>query len=123
MIDPRWQQLAEILVAYCTNTQPGEKVLITMLEVDTFPLARAVHAAAIKAGALPHVEFQSVYLERDLMLHGNLAQLDWAPELQAQGMEWADVYIGLRGASNPHEFTGIAPEKIMIHRRAMGKIS
>lgn len=123
MIDPRWQQLAELLVHYCTNTQPGDKVQITMLEVDTFPLARAVHAAAVKAGALPHVEFQSAYLERDLMLYGNAAQLDWVPEMQAKGMEWADVYIGLRGASNPHEFTGLAPARIMAHRRALGKVS
>jgi aminopeptidase len=69
------------------------------------------------------VEFQSAYLERDLMLHGSQAQLDWVPAMQAHGMEWADVYIGLRGARNPHEFTGIAPEKIAAHKRAMGKVS
>lgn len=123
MIDPRWHQLADILINYSTKTQPGDKVLITMLEVDTFPLARAVHAAALKAGGLPHVEFQSVLLERDLMLYGSMEQIDWLPEMQAKGMEWADVYIGLRGAANPHEFTGIPAEKIMVHRRALGKIS
>jgi aminopeptidase len=123
MIDSRWEQLAEILVNYSTETRAGDKVLITMMELDTFPLAMAVHAGAVKAGALPHIEFQSVHLERDLMLHGSMEQLDWVPEMQAQGMEWADVYIGLRGAHNPHEFAGIAPERIMVHRRAMGKVS
>lgn len=123
MSDPRWEQLAEILVHYSTGTQPGEKVLITMMEVETFPLARAVYAQAIKAGALPHVEFQSAYLERDLMRYGTPEQLDWVPELSAYGMEWADVYIGLRGARNPHEFAGIAPEKLAAHKRAMGKVS
>lgn len=123
MSDPRWEQLAEILVHYSTGTQPGEKVLITMMEVETFPLARAVYAQAIKAGALPQVEFQSAYLERDLMRYGTPEQLDWVPELSAYGMEWADVYIGLRGARNPHEFAGIAPEKLAAHKRAMGKVS
>ncbi|MGB9619099.1 MAG: aminopeptidase, partial [Armatimonadota bacterium] len=66
MNDPRWQQLAEILVHYSTGTRPGERVLITMMEVETFPLVRAVYEQVIKAGALAHVEFQSVYLERDL---------------------------------------------------------
>jgi aminopeptidase len=121
--DPRWEQLANVLVNYSTATQPDEKVQITMMEVETFPLARAVYAAAIKAGALPHIEFQSAYLERDLMRYGNAEQLDWIPEMSAYGMEWADVYVGLRGARNPHEFADIAPDRITAHKRALGKVS
>lgn len=122
-MDNRWDQLAEILINYSTKTKPGDKVQITMMEVETFPLARAVAKEAVKAGALPHVEFQSGYMERDLMLHGKMEQLDWVPEMQYYGMEWADVYVGLRGARNPHEFEGIASEKIVAHKRAMGKVS
>ena len=123
MVDNRWDQLADILVNYSTKTKPGDKVQITMMELDTFPLARAVAKAAIKAGALPHVEFQSAYLERDLMVYGTMEQLDWVPEMQYYGMEWADVYIGLRGASNPYEFEGIDSARIVAHKRAMGKVS
>jgi aminopeptidase len=123
MPDQRWNKLASILINYSAETKPGEKVFITMMETETFPLARAVYAEAVKAGAFPYVEFQSAYLERDLMLYGNQAHLDWVTEMQAHGMEWADVYIGLRGARNPHEFTGIAAEKISAHKKAMGKIS
>jgi aminopeptidase len=123
MSDPRWRELAEILVNYSTGTRPGERVLVTMMEEDTFPLTRAVYAEALKAGGLPQVEFQSVLLERELMLHGSQEQLDWVPELNAYGMEWADVYIGLRGARNPFEFSGVGPEKIASHKRAMGKVS
>jgi len=36
MTDPRWEQLARTLVTYSTGVQPGEKVLITMMEEDTF---------------------------------------------------------------------------------------
>jgi aminopeptidase len=123
MSDPRWNELAGILVNYSTATMPGDKVLITMMETETLPLVRAVHAEVVKAGGLPHVEFQSAYLERDLMLHGKQEQLDWVPEMQADGMKWADVYVGLRGARNPHEFTGIGSDKIAAHKRAMGKVS
>lgn len=123
MNDPRWQQLGEILINYSTATRPGDRVLITMVEIETLPLARAVYEAAVKANALPQVEFQSVYLDRELLRHATQEQLDWLPEMQAHGMEWADVYVGLRGASNPHEFDGIAPERIAAYRRTMGKIS
>jgi len=123
MSDPRWQQLSEILVNYSTVTKKSEKVLITMMEETTFPFTRAVYAEVVKAGGLPHVEFQSVLLERELMLHGTKEQLDWLPELNAYGMEWADVYIGLRGSRNPFEFSGIAPGNIAAHKKAMGKVS
>jgi aminopeptidase len=123
MIDERWRKLADILVGYSTNVQPNEKVLITMMENETFPLMRSVYAGIIKAGGLPQVEYQSVYLERDLMLHGSDAQLDWVPELTAYGMKWADCYVGLRGSTNPHEFTSVPAGRIAVHKRAMGKVS
>ena len=123
MTDPRWDQLADILVNYSTDTKRGDKVQITMMEIDTFPLARAVHAAAVKAGALPHIEFQSAYLERDMMRFGDSEQIDRIPDMSAYGMEWADVYIGLRGARNPHELTDISADKIAARKRAMGAVS
>jgi aminopeptidase len=118
-----WNELAEILINYSTKTRKGDKVLIEMVEIDTFPLARAVYAEAVKVGALPHVEFQSAYLERDLMTLGSEEQLNWIPEPQANGMEWADVYIGLRGNRNPYEFAGMTADKIKAHKRALGHVS
>jgi aminopeptidase len=123
MYQSEWQKLAEILVNYSTNTKKGDKVQITMMETETFPLARAVYSEVIKTGGFPNIEFQSAYLERSLMLYGSDEQLEWVPDLQSYGMEWADVYIGLRGARNPHEFSNIPSEKIVAHRRAMGKVS
>lgn len=118
-----WDELAGILVNYSTKVREGERVLIAMMETDTFPLARSVYAEVIKAGGYPYVEFQSAYLERDLLLYGNQEQLDWVPEPSLHGMTWADAYIGLRGNRNPFEFSGIAPEKIKSHRKALGDVS
>lgn len=123
MSDPRWNQLADVLVNYSTGVKTGDRVLITMMEVETFPLARAIYAAAVRAGGLPFVEFQSAYLERDLMKLGDNEQINWVCEMQSQGMEWADVYIGLRGARNPSEFADIEPGKLSAHKKSMGKIS
>jgi len=119
----QWGKLAEILIQYSTGVKPGERVLITMMETETFPLARAVYAQTVMAGGQPHIEFQSAYLERDLMRLGSQQQLDWVPEMMAYGMEWADVYVGLRGARNPFEFNSISSERVTAHKRAMGTIS
>ncbi len=123
MNESRWEKLAHILVNYSTAVVKGDRVLITMMENDTWPLTRAVHAAAIGAGAHPHIEFQSTLLQRDLMRNGNKEQFEKSHELQEKGMQWADVYIGLRGASNPHEHDGIKPEKITAFRKSLGKVS
>ena len=123
MNESRWEQLADILVNYSTATFKGDRVLITMMETNTWPLARAVHAAAVRAGAHPHIEFQSTLLQRDLMRGGDPEQFDNSHELQEKGMHWADVYIGLRGASNPHELHGIEPERITAFRKSLGKVS
>jgi aminopeptidase len=38
-------------------------------------------------------------------------------------MEWADVYVGLRGARNPNEFTDIDARTLSAHKKSMGHIS
>ena len=123
MFDKRWYELANILVNFSTQVKKGEKVLITMMELETFPLVKAVYSEVVKAGGLPFVEYQSAYLERDLMQFGSQEQVDWVCEMQSYGMEWADVYIGLRGARNPNEFWDIDAKKISSHKKSMGIIS
>ncbi len=123
MLKSQWLDLAKILVSFSTRVAPGEKVLITMREQETFPLVQAVYAEVIKAGAFPYVEFQSDFLDRELLSWGNDHLLTRQSELQVYSMQWADVYIGLRGARNPSELSNISPGKISAHRRMMGKIS
>ena len=51
-------------------------------------------------------------------------QLDWVPEITAYAiMEWADVYMGLRGTRKPYKFVGISAERFVAHRWMMGKVS
>jgi hypothetical protein len=77
----------------------------------------------VRAGAFPQVQFTSAYLERALLRYGSDALVARVPDLELQGMEWADVYVGLRGARNPHELAGIPPERLAAHKRAMGAVS
>ena len=122
-MDYPWDRVAEVLVNYSVGVKPGDKVLITMMETDTWPLARACYREAVRAGGLPFIEFQSVQLESDIMRLGNMEQVSWVCDMHYKGMEWADCYIGLRGASNPYEFNGISPEIVSAHKKAMGIIS
>lgn len=122
-MDKRWKQLGEILVNYSTAVQPGERVMIAMVEVETYPLAHAVYEAVIKAGGYPQIQFLSETLRHALMAHGNDDQINWVPEIEAYGMEWADVYIGLRGAHNLYENADIPTAVLSRNQVAMGKVS
>ena len=122
-MDKRWQQLGDLLINYATEVRPGERVMIAMSEVQTLPLAEAVYAAAIRTGAYPQVQFLSETLRHSLLKYGSAEQLAWVPEIEAYGMEWADVYIGLRGAYNLHIHSQIPAEKLSLNQGAMGKVS
>lgn len=122
-MDKRWYELANILVNYSTQVKPGERVMISMRETHTLPLVRAVHEACIKVGAYPQVQFLSDYLDHSLMRDGSTEQVQRVPEIEAHGMEWADVYFGLRGAHNLYEFADIPPDILANYRSAMGTIS
>ncbi len=121
--DKRWKQLGELLVDYSAEVKPGERVMIAMVELESFPLVHAVYEAAIRAGAFPQVQFLSEALRHAVLKCGDEEQLRWVPEIEAYGMEWADVYFGLRGAHNLHEQAGIPAERLALNQAAMGKVS
>lgn len=122
-MDKRWTQLGELLVNYSMAVKPGEKVMIAFVELETYPLVHAIYRACIQAGALPQVQFLSEELNRLVLKHGSPEQIGWVPEIEAYGMEWADVYFGLRGAHNLDVFWDVPADKLSLLRKAMGVIS
>lgn len=121
--DKRWKQLGELLVGYSAEVKPGERVMIAMGELESYPLVRAVYEAAIRAGAFPQVQFLSETLRRSLLRYGTDEQLRWVPEIEAYGMEWADVYFGLRGGHNLYEQWDVPADRLALTQAAMGQIS
>ena len=122
-MDPRWRQLGSLLVNWSAQVKPGEKVMIAMGELDSFPLARGVHEAVVRAGGYPQVQFLSETFRHQILKHGSDAQLSRVPDIEAYGMEWADVYIGLRGASNLHEHDDIPAARLALNQKAIGVVS
>jgi aminopeptidase len=123
IIDKRWERLGDLLVNYSAAVKPGEKVMIAFVELESYPLVQAVYQACILAGAFPQVQYLSEELNRLVLKHGNPDQIGWAPEIEAYGMEWADVYFGLRGAHNLDVFWDIPADKLARFRQAAGQIS
>jgi aminopeptidase len=122
-IDARWGHLGDLLVKYSARVKPGERVMIAMGEIESLPLVQAVYVAVIRAGGLPQVQFLSEMLRHALLEEGNAEQLTWVPEIEAYGMQWADVYFGLRGAFDLDIHRDIGTERLSLNQAAAGKIS
>lgn len=122
-MDARWKRLGDIIVNYSLKVRPGEKVMIAMVEIETYDLMKCVYDAAIRAGAYPQVQFLSEELRHAVLAHGSDEQISWVPEMEMWGMEWADAYIALRGAHNLYELQDISSEKLSAQQEVMGKIS
>ena len=121
--DKRWKQFGDVLVNYCTEVKPGEKVMIAMHEPETWSLALATYEAAVKAGGLPQIQMKSEYLRRAFMKYGNVEQFSWVPEIEMMGMDWADCYIGLRGGFNLDIYHDIPADIIAKNQAAHGVVS
>ncbi len=122
-MDKRWSKLARILVYYSAQVKAGEKVMIAMGELGSFELTKAIYKEVIKVGALPQVQFVSEELRHFFLKFGNSEQLSWVPEIEEHGMEWADVYFGLRGGFNLYEHDDCKVQNRALNQEAMGKIS
>jgi len=122
-MDSRWMQLADLLVKYSAGVQPGERVMISFGELDSYPLLLSLYQSCIQAGAFPQVQFLSEELNRQILRYGSPELVAWVPEIEAYGMEWADVYFGLRGAYNLNTLWDIPADTLALFRKAMGQIS
>ncbi|MDQ1596754.1 MAG: aminopeptidase [Microbacteriaceae bacterium] len=121
--DPRWFEIGRLLVHEATRVSAGERVMIAMGEADSFPLARGVYEACIRAGAFPQIQFLSETMRESLLRFGTDEQLSWVPEIESYGMEWADVYIALRGGFPLDIHAGIPTERLAANQVAQGVIS
>ena len=121
--DKRWKDFGKVLVDYCMEVKPGDKVMIAMYEPETWSLALATYEAAVKAGGFPQIQMKSEYLRRAFMKYGTEEQYSWVPEIEMMGMDWADCYAALRGGYNLDIYHDIPPEVLAKNQAAQGVVS
>jgi aminopeptidase len=70
MSDPRWEQLADILVRHSTRLRAGDAVLIECFDLDDGALPRLLVRKAAQQGAFPLVETRDTRIQRELIRNG-----------------------------------------------------
>src|SRR5262245_17024170 len=106
MLDPRVDQLAEVLIRHSLKLQAGEKVLLESYDAPPEVVAALVRRIG-EAGALPLVETRHNRVLRALYQAATEEQMRLIGELELARMKRMDAYIGLRGADNATELADV----------------
>lgn len=107
-MDPRYLKLAEVLVRYSVNVQPGNLVRISGNTI-TQPLAVAIYQEVIRAGGHADIVLVPDDAKRILLAEGSDEQLIFENPLQMQMVEAIDASIGIWGQENSKALTMIPP--------------
>ena len=118
MPDPRVEKLAEVLVSYSTNVQPGDKVLIQG-DALAASLIKAVYAKVLQAGGHPLTMISLPGMEDLFFRYGSEAQIAHVPEPIKVSIETYDVRIGLFADANTKELSGVDPAKMVLRSQSM----
>jgi aminopeptidase len=116
MKDPRFTDLARLLVSHSTKIQPGEKVLIEAFDIPpefTVELIRIVAAA----GGIPLVSTYSQFVQRALFQAGSEEQMKLWSSIDRGRMEQMQAYIGVRGSHNIAETSDIPRDKMDLYEK------
>ena len=115
MIDPRMNKLADVLVGYSTEVQPGERVLIDAIDVPQEMVTVLIDRAA-KAGGIPFVDVYQTRVRRSLYMNASEEQMKLIGKRDLEFMKDMQVYIALRGGDNINECSDVPPEKMSIFK-------
>lgn len=101
---------ARLLVNYCLEIQPGERLHVRSTTLAE-PLVREVYREALAAGALVDINLSIREQGRLLLTEGNDEQLAFVPPAFRQAMETYDAYLFIRAPFNLREDQNIDPER------------
>ncbi len=122
MGDPRVEKLAEVLVNYSVEVQPGERVMIQG-ETAAEPLLKAIYAGVLKAGGHPLMMISLQGIDELLYRHASDEQLQHVPEPLKLAIETYDVSIGVMSSENTKALSSIDPAKMVLRRRGRTELS
>jgi aminopeptidase len=115
--DARLEKLADVLVHYSMDIQPGEWVAL-FGDVIALPALRAVHAAVIRAGGNATLMMSDEMMTRTARREASDSQLDWLDPTLKLVYEQVDAYVFFLGSNNTRAMTHIDPARMQRVQRA-----
>lgn len=116
------KKYAELLVKYCLEVKPGDKVLVnTTLLAE--PLVREVYIAALEAGAAC-VELDLSFREKERLFleHGSDLALNTPPLQYATAVQEFDCFLAIRAPYNLRDLQGVPSDRSALRSAAMAPL-
>jgi aminopeptidase len=114
--DPRYTNLANVLVKHSTQVKPGDKVLIEAFDIPCDFTAELIRVVA-EAGGLPLVSTYHQPVLRALYKAATEAQMKFIGEVEAMRMKGVQAYIGVRGTHNVTEMADVPHDRMTLHEK------
>jgi aminopeptidase len=118
MTDPRYAELARVLVSYSTRLRRNDQALIELTDVpDEFAveLIRAVRAR----GARPFVELRHGRVSREVLRGIDETQAGALCQIEMFRMRRMQAYIAIRGAFNATEASDVPGDRMAMCARVL----
>ena len=115
-MDPRFEQLADVLVMHSVRLQEGEHLLVEAIDVPDAMVAALLRRARA-AGGHVHLAIRHGRLQRALVEGAADDALRLWAEADRFAMERMDAYVGIRGSDNVSEMAGVVEDRMAAYRR------
>lgn len=116
MKDPRLSAFARNLVGYSCRVQPGENVLIDMVNNQSELLCNLVDAV-YEAGGYPFVNIRDPKATRRQGMGFSEEMLHTMADIEAYRMKKMQAYICIGAGANSFEMADVPPEKMALAER------
>jgi aminopeptidase len=111
MADARFTKLADLLVNYSTEVQPGENVLVEAIGIDA-ALVKEIVKTVHKAGGRPYVTIRDQKITRELLMDATEEQMNTWADYDNYMMDQMQAYIAVRGGENLYELSDVPADKM-----------
>jgi len=119
-VDPRYQQLSEVIAGHSIKVTPGDNVLIEAYEIpEAFVIALIREVR--KLGGRPMVDLKNQRILRELVHGADQENMALIGACERFRMEQVQCYVGIRGNHNISEMSDVPGEKMKQFQSAWYK--
>ena len=118
MNDPRYAQLAALLIGYSVSLKKGERFLLDMIDTPDEFTVELVRAAR-RAGGVPLVETRHSRVSRELVRETDAEHAALIRDIEMFRMKRVVAYIAVRGSHNASESSDVPPKLNALYSRVL----
>ena len=110
MSDPRLARLAELVVGYSLELQPGQIVRIDSPTIAA-PLGEELYRAGLRADGYPYLSVELESLPEILVREGSGDQIEFISPVAETEIDRVDAIVTIWAERNTRALTGVEPER------------